>query len=174
MKKTLLAILAVLVVLAGTGLFAQSTKNVNMTVTLSAWYDLSIGVASLTFTDVAPDFVASPTNTSIGAVQNPVSVRAFAITTAAQTLKLSVVANSDLTAGTATIGIGAITWTASGDAGYVAGTMVKSAGGATAGSWTGSVLHWHEGSFSYFFLRNYVNQAPGSYTATATYTLSAI
>lgn len=172
MKKTLLAILAVLVVLAGTGLFAQATKTVSMTVTLSAWYDLSIGVAALTFTDVAPDFVASPPNKSIAANENPVSVRAYATGKKADTLNLNVVANSDLTDGTETIGIGAISWAATGS-GYEPGTMALSTA-VLAGTWTGTVHHWHDGTFSFSFLRDYINQAPGIYTATATYTLSGI
>jgi len=171
MKKTFATILGLMVVMAGTGLFAQSSKTVNMTVTLAAWYDLSIGAASLTFTDVQPAISATPGTQSILANEGAVSVRAFAVTKTSNTLKLNVVGNSDLTAGGDTIAIGAISWTAGG-AGYAGGTMALTS--VEAGSWTGSVLHWHEGSFTYSFLRDYVNQAPGAYTATATYTLSAI
>ncbi|MDW3227252.1 MAG: hypothetical protein PHR93_07270, partial [Acidobacteriota bacterium] len=71
-----------------------------------------------------------------------------------------------------TIGIGAISWKATGT-GYVDGAMSTS-GNITAGSWSGSILHWHEGSFTYSFLRDYTTQAPGTYTASATYTLSAV
>lgn len=171
MKKTFATILGLVVVMAGTGLFAQSSRTVNMTVNLSAWYDLSIGAASLTFTDIQPAISATPGTQSIAANEGAVTVRAFAVTKSSNTLKLNVVANSALTAGADTIGIGAISWEATG-AGYAGGIMALTA--VEAGSWTGSVLHWHEGSFTYEFLRDYANQAPGSYTATATYTLSAI
>ena len=169
MKKTL-TILSVVLLAAG-GLFAQSTKNLDMTVNLSAWYDLSLGAASISFTDVAPDIQAVPGTKSIAANEGAVSVRAFAVTGAGKTLSLTVKANGDLVSGSDTIGIGAISWASTGS-GYVGGAMATS--NVTAGSWTGSILHWHEGSFTYSFLRNYTTQAPGAYTASATYTLSAV
>jgi hypothetical protein len=169
MKKTL-TILSLMALMAG-GLFAATTQNVNMTVNLSAWYDLSVGTSSLTFNDVQPAISATPGTQTITAAEGAVAVRAFAVTKISDTLKLYVVANSDLTAGSTTIGIDAITWTASGS-GYAGGTMAKTS--VEAGSWGSAVLHWHQGSFTYSFLRDYVNQAPGAYTATATYTLSSI
>jgi hypothetical protein len=170
MKKTLTLIVGLVVVLTG-GLFAQSTKDVTMTVTLQAWYDLSILKTTVTFADEQPDISATPGTKSL-AGDGVVAVRAFAVTRASNTLTLNVAAATNLISGGDTIGIGAISWTATGDAGYKAGTMATTA--VEAGSWTGSVLHWHEGSFSFSFLRNYATQAPGSYSATATYTLSAI
>ena len=169
MKKTL-TILSVVLLAAG-GLFAQSTKNLTMTVNLSAWYDLSLSAASISFTDVAPDIQAVPGTKSIAANEGAVSVRAFAVTGAGKTLSLTVKANGDLDSGSDSIGIGAISWTSTG-VGYVGGEMAKS--NVTAGSWSGSILHWHEGSFTYSFLRDYTTQAPGDYTASATYTLSAV
>ena len=169
MKKTL-TILSVVLLAAG-GLFAQSTKNLTMTVNLSAWYDLSLSAASITFTDVAPDIQAVPGTKSIAANEGAVSVRAFAVTGAGKTLSLTVKANGDLDSGSDSIGIGAISWASTGS-GYVNGEMATS--NVTAGSWSGSILHWHEGSFTYSFLRDYATQAPGAYTASATYTLSAV
>ena len=169
MKKTL-TILSVVLLAAG-GLFAQSTKNLTMTVNLSAWYDLSLSAASITFTDVAPDIQAVPGTKSIAANEGAVSVRAFAVTGAGKTLSLTVKANGDLVSGSDTIGIGAISWESTGS-GYVGGAMAKS--NVTAGLWSGSILHWHEGTFTYSFLRDYATQAPGAYTASATYTLSAV
>ena len=153
------------------GLFAQATKDVTMTVTLKAWYDLSVGLSALTFTDVQPAIVAAPGNQSIAANEGAVNVRAFAVTRAADTLKLNVQAGTNLISGSDTIPAGAISWTATGS-GYSAGSLATTA--VEAGSWTGSVLHWHEGSFTFSFLRNYATQAPGAYSATATYTLSVI
>ena len=169
MKKTL-TILSVVLLAAG-GLFAQSTKNLTMTVNLSAWYDLSLSAASISFTDVAPDIQAVPGTKSIAANEGAVSVRAFAVTGAGKTLSLTVKANGDLVSGSDSIGIGAISWASTGS-GYVNGAMATS--NVTAGSWSGSILHWHEGSFTYSFLRDYTAQAPGTYTASATYTLSAV
>jgi len=169
MKKFAL-ILGLVVVMTG-GLFAQATKDVTMTVTLKAWYDLSIGRSSLSFDDVQPAISATPGNQSIAATEGAVAIRAFAVTKSSDTLQLNVAAGTDLTGTEGTIGIEAISWTASGS-GYAAGTMAKTA--VEAGSWSGSVFHWHEGSFTFSFLRNYATQAPGSYSATATYTLSVI
>lgn len=169
MKKTL-TILSVVLLAAG-GLFAQSTKNLTMTVNLSAWYDLSLSAASISFTDVAPTAAAAPATVSIAANEGAVSVRAFAVTGAGKTLSLTVKANGDLVSGSDSIGIGAISWASTGS-GYVNGAMATS--NVTAGSWSGSILHWHEGSFTYSFLRDYTTQAPGDYTASATYTLSAV
>jgi len=169
MKKTL-TILSVVLLAAG-GLFAQSTKDLTMTVNLSAWYDLSLSPTSISFTDVAPTAADSPAAVSIKSNEGAVTVRAFAVTGSGKTLNLTVKANGDLTSGSDTIGIGAISWKATGS-GYVDGAMATS--NVTAGSWSGSILHWHEGSFTYSFLRNYTTQAPGAYTASATYTLSAV
>ncbi|OQB54580.1 MAG: hypothetical protein BWX98_02275 [Candidatus Aminicenantes bacterium ADurb.Bin147] len=169
MKKTL-TILSVVLLAAG-GLFAQSTKDLTMTVNLSAWYDLSLSPTSISFTDVAPTAADSPAAVSIKSNEGAVTVRAFAVTGSGKTLSLTVKANGDLTSGSNTIGIGAISWASTGS-GYVDGAMATS--NVTAGSWSGSILHWHEGSFTYSFLRDYTTQAPGDYTASATYTLSAV
>ena len=169
MKKTL-TILSVVLLAAG-GLFAQSTKDLTMTVNLSAWYDLSLSATSISFTDVAPTAAAAPAAASIAANEGAVSVRAFAVTGAGKTLSLTVKANGDLVSGSDSIEIGAISWASTGS-GYVNGAMATS--NVTAGSWSGSILHWHEGTFTYSFLRDYATQAPGAYTASATYTLSAV
>jgi len=169
MKKTL-TILSVVLLAAG-GLFAQSTKDLTMTVNLSAWYDLSLSPTSISFTDVAPTAADSPAAVSIKSNEGAVTVRAFAVTGAGKTLNLTVKANGDLASGSDTIGIGAISWASTGS-GYVDGAMATS--NVTAGSWSGSILHWHEGSFTYSFLRDYTTQTPGAYTASATYTLSAV
>lgn len=171
MKKTLTLIIGLAVVLMG-ALTAQAadTVNVNMTVNLKAWYDLSITKTTVTFADQQPDISATPGTKSLNG-DGAVAVRAFAVTGSGNTLKLNVTAADDLKDGGKTIGIGAISWTASG-IGFAAGTMAKTA--VEAGSWGSAVLHWHEGSFTFSFLRNYATQEPGDYSATATYTLSVI
>jgi hypothetical protein len=170
MKKALIMVLGL--VNHGRRIFAQATKDVTMTVTLKAWYDLSLGASAISFDDVQPALASSPATQSIAANEGPVAVRAFAVTKPGDTLELSVAAAADLTDGTNTIGIGAISWTATGTGYAAAGTMAKT--DVTAGSWTGSILHWREGNFTFSFLRDYATQAPGTYTATATYTLSVI
>ena len=170
MKKLLFLTLTALLVMGGNALFAQATANVTLNVNLAAWYNLSIGAAAVTFTDVEPTPGAAPANVAIAGSPANVSVAAFAICGPAQNLTLTVKAATDLVSGGNTIPIGAITWTATG-AGYSAGTMTIA--GSSAGTWTGSILHYHTGTFSYSFLRNYSTQAPGNYSATTTYTLSA-
>ena len=171
MKKTMFLTLAALLVIGGNGLFAQTTKDVTLTVSLSAWYNLTIGAAAVSFADVAPTPGETPANATIAGSPANVSVAAFAVCGSGQTLTLTVKSATDLVDGTKTIGIGAISWTVTG-AGYTPGAMTTT--GSSAGLWTGSILHYHTGTFNYSFLRNYTTQAPGTYTATATYTLSAI
>jgi len=151
---------------------AQATKDVTFQVSLAEWYDLSISQNTITFTDVTPDISSTPATKSIAANEGAVSVRAFAIIIPSASLQLTVKANSDLSDGTHTIRADAISWTVSGD-GYQAGSL--SAGSAKpVGSWSGSILHWHEGTLNFSFLRNYTDQAPGNYSLTATYTLSKV
>ena len=178
MKKLLSLALALgLITFAGTNssLYAQDSETITFNVNLAAWYDLYLDQTTITFTDVEPTPSPSPGTTSIPADNGPVSVRVFALLLPASSLQLTVRANGDLTRGSGpNIGIAAITWTATGS-GYSPGPIAMSTtADVGAGSWTGSILHWHEGTFSYLFARDYENQEPGTYTATATYTLSGI
>ena len=176
MKKLLSLALALgLIAFVGTNssLYAQDTETITFNVTLAEWYDLFFDQTTITFTDVQPTPSPSPGTASIPADNGPVSVRVFALLLPASSLQLTVRANGDLAKGSGSdIGIDAITWTATGS-GYQAGTM-STATDVMAGSWSGSIVHWHTGTFSYLFARDYENQEPGTYAATATYTLSAI
>lgn len=177
MKKYLSIFAATLIALFGFSSIAhaQATEDITITVALLEWYDISLSATDITFDDVMPTPSQTPGTTSIAANENAVDVRVFALIIPGSSLSLTVRANGDLTdGGTNTIGIGAVSWTVTG-AGYVAGTM-STAADVAVGSWAGiaGVLHWHEGTFSYFFERDYENQVPATYTATATYTLSAI
>ena len=176
MKKiaSLLSAAAFLVILCGgSALFAQDNETVTFEVNLAAYYNLSIGQTTITFTDVAPSPVENPPAVSIPANQNPVSVTAFAIMLPGTGLKLTVTANGNLSKGSGSdIDISAINWTVTG-AGYQDGTL-QNLTEVKAGQWGASVFHYHAGSFSYFFARDYKTQEPGDYTATATYTLSAV
>ena len=170
MKKLLFVSLAALLVMGGSGLFAQS-DTVNLAVNLQAWYNLNIDTATVTFTEsVAPTPGATPPTADVAGSPASINVAAFAVCSSGQTLNLNVTAPDLTAAGGLTIGVGAISWTVTGS-GYSAGAM--SNGGTLAGSWSGSILHYHTGTFSYKFVRNFNTQAPGAYTATATYTLSA-
>lgn len=180
MKKiSLVSIISLIILFAGSGYLAaqssqgQSTHDLLITVNILEWYNLSIGEAAITFDDQAPDVSETPGTVSIAANENPVSVRVFAILIPGNSLSLTVNAPNDLSKGSGTdIGIDAISWTASGDTGYVNGTMSKGVD-VEAGTWTGSIVHWHVGNFIYFFARDYTTQEPGTYTATVTYTLSS-
>lgn len=175
MKKSisLLLTLGFVFFLCGSGkLLAQDTADLNISVTLLAWYDLNLGETAITFSDMEPTPGNPPDNVSIEANEGAVSVRVFAVQSPSIGLQLTVLANGDLS-GTETIDIDAISWTTTGD-GYQDGTM-SSTTAVTAGSWgSGSILHWHEGTFTYFFERDYQTQPPGTYTATVTYTLSSV
>ena len=83
-------------------------------------------------------------------------------------MTLTCLAGGDLTSGSDTIPISDVTWTAEGS-GFVAGTMNKTTA-QPVGSWTGS---GHRTGTLSFLLANDWNHATGSYTATATYTLTS-
>ena len=176
MKKTLSCILIIVgaVFFCGKGnLYAQLpiTHDIDITVTLAAWYDLNIDLSTLTFNDTAPTPGPTPTATLVP-VEGPVSVSAFAIMFPAAGLSLTCVAGDNLSKGSGTdIGAGAITWTGGG-AGFVNGSLATTS--QAVASWASGVFHWHQGTMDFVFNRDYVTQEPGVYTATITYTLAAV
>ena len=149
--------------MAGSALGAADTASLNVNATVNARAKLTLGVAAINFADADPDSTPSIAN-SEGAVSVAVKVR----TGSASTATLTHLAAGDLASGGDTIGIGNVTWTATGS-GYQAGTMNKSSG-QTAGSWTGSGQR--NGTFSYA-LANSWSYASGSYAVSSTYTLTA-
>lgn len=158
-----------LLIAAFNPLLAQQSQDVTFQVTLAEWYDLYIGTNTVTFTDVAPTVGATPGTVQIAANENPVAIRVFAIMVPASSLSLTVTAAGDFHS---TIPASTVSWTVTG-AGYQAGSLL--AGSAVSvGQWSGSIFHWHEGQLNFSFLRDYVNQEPGTYSITATYTLSKI
>jgi hypothetical protein len=175
MKKliTFLFAMGLLAFIGSNSLFAQSSQIVTFQVTLAEWYDLLIGNTTITFTDQAPTIQNPPPGVNINSNQNPVSVRVFALVQATDTLKLTAHANGNLLKGSVSININAISWTVASGTGFVAGTLQNGVD-VSAGSWTGSAFHWHQGGFNYIFARNYQTQEPGIYTATVTYTLSKV
>lgn len=148
---------------------AQASRDLNFVVTLAEWYDLYIGQNTITFTDVAPAIQQNPPSVQIPANENPVDVRAFAILIPSSSLTLTVTAQTDFDA---TIPASTVSWTVTG-AGYQAGSL-QAGTPVTVGSWSGAAFHWHEGTMSFSFLRDYLTQAPGTYSLIATYTLSKV
>jgi len=146
-----------------------TTKDVTFQVTLAEWYDLYIGTNSVTFTDVAPSISETPGTLQIAANENPVDVRVFAIIVPASSLRLTVTASGDFHS---TIPASTVSWTVSGS-GYQAGSL-QAGTAVTVGQWSGSVFHWRTGQLNFSFLRDYVTQEPGTYSITATYTLSKV
>lgn len=172
-QKVFLAI-SFMVVLSLSPVLAQATKNVTFQVSLVEWYDLYLDKNSLTFTDQAPDaYSANPGTKIINANEGPLSVRVFAIVVPTATVKLTVTANGNLTSGSYTIPASALSWSGSGN-GYASSGTLQANTAVEAGSWSGSILTYSEGTMSFSFLRNYTNQAPGVYTMTATFTLSKV
>ena len=145
----------------------QTTKDVTFQVSLAEWYDLSLNPTTISFTDVAPTPGANPPSVDISA-NSTVDVASFAVIIPTSGLKLTVKANGDFDT---TIPASTVSWTAS--AGYEAGTLSTS--DVTVGSWAaGPIVHYHTGTLTFKFHRDYVNQKPGTYQITATYTLSKV
>ena len=123
---------------------------------------LTLGVTSLHFPNASPVATAS-----IPASENPMSV--LVGFTGIGHWALSIIANGDLMAGSATIPVSNVSWTASG-VGFVGGTMSKTtpqplSGGALA-------LPSALGQVSFFLLNSW-SYATGMYTQSFTITLSS-
>jgi hypothetical protein len=140
--------------------------DVNAYSTCSA--TLTINTTSITFPSANPDLA-----TSVAATQNPVGVTASVQIDDQSTVTLTALAGGDLVSGGNTISINNVTWTATGsgdnNSGLIAGNMNKSTP-VLAGSWTQSGTY--TGAFS-FFLANSWSYAPGTYSQTVTYTITA-
>jgi hypothetical protein len=140
-----------------------STRTVTLSTNIAARAKLQFGLLAMSFPDVDPDSVPSnPANV------NPLSVTSSARTGSSSTARLTCLASGDLIAGTNTIAVSNMTWTATGT-GYVAGTMNRTTA-QTAGSWTGPGQH--PGTFSYF-VTNLWSYVIGNYSTTITYTLNS-
>jgi len=140
---------------------AQSTQTLTINATVSARAELTISPTTISFPD------ASPTTTPSIPANSTVAVTANVRTSGTPTLK--VLANGDLTAGSNTIAISNLTWTASASP-FIAGTMNKTTSQDAASFSAGSGSY--SGVFT-FALANAWGRAVGAYTQTATYTLTA-
>jgi len=142
---------------------ATATSNITLNATVSDTARLIISSAVLTFPNSDPDAVPS-----IPANEGAVTITARARTSAGSTVTLTLLAAADLTSGTNTIAINNMTWTVTG-AGFVAGTMNRITAQSVA-SWTNSGNRTGTQTFA---LANSWLYPTGSFSATATYTLTA-
>jgi hypothetical protein len=141
----------------------DATRNITLAATVSATAKLTVSSATLTFPNADPDLVPS-----IAATEGAVNITARAKTSTGTTVSLTLAAGSDLTSGTDTIPISAVTWTVTGG-GFVVGTM-STATAQTVASWTGSGDRTGTQTFA---LANSWTYPTGAFSATATYTLTA-
>jgi hypothetical protein len=142
---------------------ASATSNVTVSATVAATAKLSLSSSTVSFANADPD-----TTPSIAAAEGAITITAKGKTSTGSSITLTLLAADDLKSGTDSIAITNVTWTASG-AGFVAGTMNKTTA-QSVGSWTNSGSR--SGTQTYA-LANSWTYPTGSYTATATYTLTA-
>jgi hypothetical protein len=142
---------------------ASDSKVLTINATVAARAKLVIAPSTINFPDADPDVTPS-----IPANENSVIILANVRTSSAGVSTLTCLANGDLLAGSSSIPISNVSWTAAGP-GYVNGTMSNSAAQAV-GSWTGSGGNVGNLDFS---LANSWAYNIGSYTQTVTYTLTA-
>ncbi|MBZ5554077.1 MAG: hypothetical protein LAO21_15280 [Acidobacteriia bacterium] len=164
--KTLLSFgaVALMVLFISSSVFAASSPaTLTINATVAARAELVLAPTTINFAD------ASPTTTASVPADNPVAVTARIRTGRATAATLTVTSAADLTAGTDTIPISNVSWTASG-APFIAGTMNKATPQSAATFANGSGLFG--GTFN-FFLANSWTYNTGAYTATVTYTLTA-
>ena len=165
MKPRLLVLATVMAAIALTQSIGAVTTTTIVTVsaTVAATAKLSLTSATVTFPDADPD-----TTPSIAATEGAITITAKAKTSPGSTVSLTILAADDLRSGAVAIAISNITWTASG-AGFVAGTMNRTVA-QTVASWTDS---GNRSGTQNYFLANTWNYATGSYSTSATYTLTA-
>ena len=142
---------------------ATATSNVTVSATVSATAKLSLSTSTQSFPNSDPD-----TTPSIAATEGAITITAKGKTSTGSNITLTVVSGGDLTSGSDTIAISNITWTVSG-AGFVAGTMNKTTA-QSVGSWANSGSRTGTQTYA---LANSWSYPTGSYSATATYTLTA-
>ena len=142
---------------------ATATSNVTVSATVAATAKLSLSSSTVSFANADPD-----TMPSIAATEGAITVTAKGKTSTGSNITLTLLAADDLKSGTDAIAITNVTWTVSG-AGFVAGTMNKTTAQSVA-SWTNSGSRSGTQTFA---LANSWSYPTGSYTATATYTLTA-
>ena len=140
---------------------AQDTEILVINATVLSRAELTLSPTTINFPDASPTTTPSiPANETVAVTAN---VRTSGIPT------LQVLAAGDLLSGTDTIAISNVTWTASA-APFIAGSMSTVTDQDAATFSTGSAQY--SGTYT-FALANLWTYAVGSYTTTATYTLTA-
>lgn len=164
MRSRSLAFVALLGVLTGAGSTptADIAEPVSASANIGALAKLALTPSTLAFPDGDPD--SAPWIPASA----PISITAKARTTPGAQVRLTLQAGDDLRSGLDTIPASALQWTATG-AGFVAGTVSKTAA-QTVGVWTNSGTR---SGTQRFTLANTWTRAPGSYSLTLIYTLSA-
>jgi hypothetical protein len=152
------AVVGVLVM--SSSVYAQSTHNINVQVTVNARAKLAISTGAITFVDADPDL--TPTFTSA-----PISIDVKARTSAGGAVELTVQAGGDFTNGTVDIPLNTLQWTSTGT-GYVNGSSDSNTP-QTVGSWIGS---GHQSGAHTYTLPNSWSYATGTYAVALNYTLA--
>ena len=157
---TLLVLLGLFVFGLGSA-HAQTTQVLTINATVSTRAELTLTPTIINFPD------ASPTTTPIIPADTTVDVTARVRTAGTPTLQ--VLANGDLTSGGDTIAASQVSWTAA-PAPFIAGTMntATAQDAATFGAGSGE----YNGTYTFSMVNDW-SYAVGSYTTTATYTLTA-
>ena len=139
---------------------AQITQNLSVTATVNARATLTLSVAAVNFPDSDPDTVPSIPGSAT------VTVTAKSRTAGGNPVTLTIQAGTDLTSGGDTIAVSNISWLANGDlaGGSLATTPVTLVNSTNSGLRTGDMAFALVNSWAY---------APGNYSTTVTYTLSA-
>ena len=144
---------------------AQSALTVPTTLSsnVTSLARISLSTNSLSFPDADPDTVPQVPSTT-----GPLTITARARASRNGLVTLTVQASDDLRSGVSVLPASSITWTATGS-GYVRGTLSRTAP-QLVGSWTGSGVR--VGTQDFRFQNSWMH-APGTYTVTLIYTLTA-
>ena len=161
--KTLLVILLALM-LPGSALGASDTAVQTITVHVKNEACLSLDTANVTFPNDNPR--AAPKISQIGAV----NIQAEARTSDMGNVTLTALAGSDLMSGADRIPISAISWTGTG-LGYVSSGVLSDRQAQTMGQWNHSGIY--DGAITYSLINEW-DYPTGTYTASVTYTLTAL
>ena len=163
LKIMALMVAAMILLGAAEALAASTSANLTIGATVSNTGKLTISPSTISFPDADPDTVGF-----IAPSEGPVTVDAKAKTSGGGGITLDVLANGDLTTGSDIIAISNIAWTSGSPDYNGTGTMNKTTA-QPVGSWSNS--GWHQGVLN-FRLANSWSYAVGSYSASATFTLT--
>jgi hypothetical protein len=161
--KTLLVFFLALM-LPGSAVAVSDTAVQTITVHVENEACLSLDTGNVTFPNDNPR--AEPKIPQIGSV----NIQAEARTSDTGNVSLTALAGSDLLSGADRIPIGAISWTGSG-AGFVPSGVLSDSHAQTLGQWDHSGIY--NGAITYSLINEW-DYPTGTYTATVTYTLTAL